>query len=79
MWKIIRSSGLGTVSALSKGGTRINESGQLVTAGGRVLVVTASAPDLKAAIQLAYKGTESIEFDGMILRRDIGHRAHRRR
>lgn len=56
-------------------GTRINESGQLVTAGGRVLVVTASAPDLKAAIQLAYKGTESIEFDGMILRRDIGHRA----
>ena len=49
--------------------------GQLVTDGGRVLNVTALAPDLKTAIDTAYQVAAMIEFDGKYMRRDIGRRA----
>jgi phosphoribosylamine--glycine ligase len=49
--------------------------GRLVTAGGRVLSVTATAPSLPAAIARAYGAVERIRFDGMHFRRDIGTRA----
>lgn len=49
--------------------------GQAVTAGGRVLGVTASAPTLDAALGRAYDAMSEIHFDGMYYRRDIGHRA----
>lgn len=49
--------------------------GQLVTAGGRVLGVTAVAPDLPAAIGRAYEAVADIAFEGMHYRRDIGARA----
>lgn len=49
--------------------------GQLVTAGGRVLAVTAMAPGLRAALDLAYAQLAKISFEGMQFRRDIGHRA----
>jgi phosphoribosylamine--glycine ligase len=46
--------------------------GRLETNGGRVLGVTASGPDLPAAIAAAYEGVRPIEFEGMHYRRDIG-------
>jgi phosphoribosylamine--glycine ligase len=48
---------------------------RLVTAGGRVLGVTATAESLDAALALAYQALARIEFEGMYYRRDIGHRA----
>jgi phosphoribosylamine--glycine ligase len=49
--------------------------GKLVTAGGRVLGVTATGPGLPAAIARAYEAAGKIHFEGMHYRRDIGHRA----
>jgi len=49
--------------------------GRVVTAGGRVLSVTATAPSLDEAISRAYGAVERIHFDGMHFRRDIGTRA----
>ena len=49
--------------------------GQLLTAGGRVLGVTARGSDLRAAVDRAYAAVEKIHFDGMHYRRDIGARA----
>ena len=49
--------------------------GRLVTAGGRVLGVTAVADDLPAAIAAAYEGVSHIRFEGMHYRTDIGRRA----
>ena len=51
------------------------QDGQLVTAGGRVLGVTATAPDLKTAIHNAYGATEAIHFANAYKRTDIGQRA----
>jgi phosphoribosylamine---glycine ligase len=49
--------------------------GRLVTAGGRVLGVTAVADGLAAAIAAAYEGVRRIHFEGMQYRTDIGRRA----
>ena len=49
--------------------------GQILTAGGRVLGVTAVAPSLEEALALDYEALKLIHFDGMYYRRDIGHRA----
>ena len=48
--------------------------GQLVTAGGRVLGVTAVAESLEKAIAAAYAAVGDISFDGMHSRTDIGRR-----
>ncbi|HUN59463.1 MAG TPA: phosphoribosylamine--glycine ligase [Candidatus Binataceae bacterium] len=55
-------------------GTALDQ-GTLVTAGGRVLAVTAMATDLRGAIAAAYEAADMIQFDGRQFRRDIGHRA----
>ncbi len=52
---------------------------QLLTAGGRVLGVTAVAPSLQEALDRAYQAMAEIHFDGMYFRRDIGHRALRKK
>ena len=49
--------------------------GQLVTSGGRVPGVTATAPTLKEALQKAYAAAEQIRFENVYYRRDIGKRA----
>jgi phosphoribosylamine--glycine ligase len=49
--------------------------GQIVTAGGRVLGVTAAADSLDQALARAYQAMAEISFEGMYYRRDIGHRA----
>ena len=55
-------------------GTALRD-GQLVTAGGRVLGVTATAATLKQALEKAYAASEQIHFDGLHKRTDIGARA----
>jgi phosphoribosylamine--glycine ligase len=52
--------------------------GQLLTAGGRVLGVTAAADTLSEALARAYQAMAEITFEGMYYRHDIGHRALRR-
>jgi phosphoribosylamine--glycine ligase len=54
-------------------GTAVRD-GRLVTAGGRVLGVTATAADVPAAIARAYEAAARIRFEGMHYRRDIGRR-----
>jgi phosphoribosylamine---glycine ligase len=51
---------------------------RLVTAGGRVLGVTATGVDLEASINAAYAAAGKIHFAGMHYRRDIGARGLRR-
>jgi phosphoribosylamine--glycine ligase len=55
-------------------GTALNGK-DVVVNGGRVLTVTALGGNLSAAQRRAYEVAERIRFDGMQLRRDIGHRA----
>lgn len=55
-------------------GTALQE-GSLVTSGGRVLAVSAVGDNLKQALDRAYAGIASIQFEGAQFRRDIGHRA----
>ncbi len=61
---------LGEVS-IFHAGTRL-EGGKLVTAGGRVLGVTAVGDSSAAAISLAYRAAGMIQFEGVHFRRDIG-------
>ena len=49
--------------------------GKTVTSGGRVLGVTATADDLKSAIDKAYENVTHVHFDNAFYRRDIGQRA----
>ena len=51
------------------------QDGKIVTAGGRVLCVTALGENVKQAQKQAYDAITGIHFDGMQFRRDIGHRA----
>jgi len=55
-------------------GTALNGDA-VVTGGGRVLAVTALGGNMSAAQRRAYEIVESIHFEGMQFRRDIGHRA----
>ena len=56
-------------------GTAITEDGTLVTAGGRVLGVTATGPRLTNALSHAYEAAEKISFEKLHKRTDIGMRA----
>jgi phosphoribosylamine--glycine ligase len=51
---------------------------RIVTAGGRVLGMTATAPRLEDAIRKAYQLCETVTFEGAFFRRDIGQKALRR-
>ena len=59
-------------------GTVLDAQGRAVTAGGRVLCVTALGDSVKTAQQRAYEVLDGIHFDGMQYRRDIGYRAIKR-
>ncbi|HBQ64944.1 MAG TPA: phosphoribosylamine--glycine ligase, partial [Clostridiales bacterium] len=54
-------------------GTQIKD-GRYVTAGGRVLGVTATGPDLSEAVKKAYAAIDRIRFKDMYFRKDIGTR-----
>jgi phosphoribosylamine--glycine ligase len=58
-------------------GTRRNGT-DLVTAGGRVLGVTATGADLASSIKSAYSAVSKIHFEGMQYRKDIGSKGLRR-
>ncbi len=59
-------------------GTKLNEHGDLLTNGGRVLGVVAQAPTLPEAVKKAYETAELIHFDSKYLRTDIAHRELKR-
>lgn len=59
------------------GGTRRDANGRIVTAGGRVLGVTARGKTLAEARERAYATVDVVRFDGMHFRRDIGMRGVR--
>lgn len=52
-----------------------NENGRLLTAGGRVLGVTATADTLEKAINKAYEKVGKVDFENAFYRKDIGARA----
>ncbi len=56
-------------------GTALTEDGTLVTAGGRVINVTAIADTFEEARDIAYGACTFIQFEGKTYRRDIGLRA----
>jgi phosphoribosylamine--glycine ligase len=58
-------------------GTKVTRDG-VVTAGGRVLGVTAVGRTLKNAVTQAYRAVDAIRFEGAHARRDIAARALRR-
>ena len=58
-------------------GTSRDGSGRILTAGGRVLSVTARDASLQGAVALAYRGVGAIRFEGSQFRRDIAQRALR--
>ena len=71
-------SGLDAVAAgvfVTHAGTAAGSDGSIVTAGGRVLSVTALGEDFAAARAAAYAAADMIEFDGKQMRRDIALRA----
>ncbi len=53
-------------------GSRMDDHGNVITNGGRVLGVTALGADLKEARTNAYQAVEWIEFENKYMRRDIG-------
>ena len=65
-------------AAVYHAGTK-EEEGKLLTAGGRVLGVTALAENLPQAVEKAYQAAEQIHFDNMHYRKDIGRRAMEQR
>jgi phosphoribosylamine--glycine ligase len=56
-------------------GTTLNPNGQVITAGGRVLNVTALGENLRQAYNRVYEVIGQIKFEGNFYRRDIGRRA----
>jgi phosphoribosylamine--glycine ligase len=55
-------------------GTALRD-GRLVTAGGRIVGITAVASDIRSAVDGAYAAVDAVSFEGRYFRRDIAHRA----
>lgn len=53
-------------------GTAFNAEGQVVTAGGRVIAVTAQGDSIEEARSIAYREVAKLGFEGVNYRRDIG-------
>jgi len=74
----------GIDAAETRGGVKVFHAGtkfqdfHLLSTGGRVLGVTATAEDLPRAIACAYSAVSKIKFEGMHFRRDIGARGLKR-
>ena len=56
-------------------GTSLNDKGEIVNTGGRVLGVTARGKDVRTAIANAYKAVDCIKWEKAFCRRDIGYHA----
>ena len=55
-------------------GTKLDASGNIVTDGGRVLMVTSAGKNIAEAVANTYKNVEKITFDKVYFRHDIAHR-----
>lgn len=55
-------------------GTKFDALGNIVTDGGRVLMVTSGGKDINEAVENTYKNVEKITFDKAYFRHDIAHR-----
>lgn len=62
-------------SKVFQAGTKLDEQGQVVTNGGRVLCVTALGDTVSQAQARAYQAVEQIAWDNAYYRKDIAHRA----
>ena len=62
----------GKLATVFHAGTKLGEDGTVLTAGGRVLGVTAVGGDLEEAIEKAYAACKPISFQDMHFRTDIG-------
>ncbi len=62
-------------AAVYHAGTKLSDSGEFLTAGGRVLGITASGETLQKALDAAYKAAAGVSFEGVHYRTDIGKRA----
>ena len=60
---------------VSHAGTTLDDDGQLISSGGRVLSVTSVAKSLHEAQALSYQRLSQIQLEGSHHRKDIGHRA----
>jgi len=58
-------------------GTSFSESGELLTAGGRVLSIVCQDKDFDTVFEKAYKNLKEIHFEGMYFRNDIGHQVRK--
>jgi len=58
-------------------GTSLNENGELLTDGGRVLSIVCQDKDFDMAFEKAYKNLKEINFDGIYFRNDIGHQVRK--
>lgn len=54
-------------------GTAVNEQGEIITSGGRVLCITASGNTIAAALAKSYQGLKMICYDKIYYRSDIGY------
>jgi len=61
-----------TDSILFHAGTKINDAGELVTSGGRVISVSSYGKDIADALSNSYASINKVEFEGKYFRRDIG-------
>ena len=57
---------------IAHAGTKLNDKGEVVTSGGRVIAVTAHGKNIEEAREKAYRNVERIKFEGVNYRRDIG-------
>ena len=54
-------------------GTKLNDKGEIITNGGRVLAVTSFGSNIANAVQLSKNALSNIDFEGMYFRSDIGY------
>lgn len=57
---------------IAHAGTKLNDRGEVVTSGGRVIAVTAHGENIEEAREKAYRNVEKIKFEGVNYRHDIG-------
>lgn len=56
-------------------GTRMDDQGNVVTSGGRVLGICGMGPTIKESIKLTYQAARKVDFEGAFYRKDIGKKA----
>jgi phosphoribosylamine--glycine ligase len=59
-------------SLIFHAGTKRNDAGELITAGGRILAITSLGKDLQSALTLSNKNAEKITFENKQYRKDVG-------